>query len=129
MWRKRMVIDEVHVMSLNVVSLKELCMKYKLTTKGMKANLRKRILEHLANEKEKSKSVVLPTKQGKWNAASGTTRKTVDDVATMRTAYKGEMRKMDKTTVLTNSKTLAFKKQTPVLKKVQARRNIQAAKK
>jgi len=47
----------------------------------------------------------------------------------MKTDYKGEMGKMDKTTILTSSKTLLFKKQVPVLKKVQARRNIQAAKK
>jgi len=129
MWHERMLVNEVNVMSFNVVSLKELCLKYKLTTEGMKASLRNRILEHLKLEKEKPKSVVLPIKQGKWNAASGTTMKTVDDVTSIKSVYKGEMGQMDKTTILTNSKTLLFKKQMPVLKKVQARRKIQATKK
>jgi len=124
-----MLVDEVNIMSLNVVSLKELCLKYNLITRGLKASLRNRILEHLKLEKEKPKSVVLPIKQGKWNAASGTTIKNVDDVTSMKTVYKVEMGKMDKTTILTNSKALLFKKQMPVLKKVQARRNIQATKK
>jgi len=117
MWRKRTLVDEVHVMSLNVVSLKELCLKYKLTTKGMKANLRNRILEHL--------------KLGKYaqNTASETTNKTDDDVDSTKTVDKDEMRKMDKTTVVKNSKTLAFKNRMPVLKKVHARRNNQATKK
>jgi len=125
MWRKRTLVDEAHVMSLNVVSLKELCLQYKLTTKGMKANLRNRILEHL--------------KLGKYaqSAASETTKKTVDDVVSMKTADKGEMRKVDKATVVKNSTTtvgknsttLGFKNRMPVLKKVQARRNNQAIKK
>jgi len=129
MWHNNLLVNEVNVMSLNVVSLKELCLRYKLTTEGMKATLRNRVLEQLKLEKEKPKSVVLPTKQGKQNAASGTTMKTVDDIPSLKTDYKGEIGKMDKTTILTSSKTLLFKKQVPVLKKVQARRNIQAAKK
>jgi len=65
MWHETMLVNEVNVMSFNVVSLKELCLKYKLATEGMKANLRNRILEHLKLEKEKPKSVGWPTKQGK----------------------------------------------------------------
>jgi len=41
------VIDEKHVMSLKVVGLKELCTKFKLSSKGKKAVLQDRILEHL----------------------------------------------------------------------------------
>jgi len=45
--RKKLVIDEKHVMSLKVVGLRKLCAKYKLAKKGRKAALQDRILEHL----------------------------------------------------------------------------------
>jgi len=45
--RKKLVINEEHVMSLKVVGLKKLCTKYKLTKGGRKAVLQDRILEHL----------------------------------------------------------------------------------
>jgi len=131
MWRKKMVIDEAYVMSLTVVSLKKLCLQYKLTTKGMKANLRNRILEHLKLGKydQGPKSVVMPTKQGKLNVASRTTVKTVDDVISRKKASNVGLMKTDKIAVVTTSKAFAFKKQVSVLKKVEAQRNIQLTKK
>jgi len=45
--RKKVVINEEHVMSLKVVDLKKICKKYKLSQKGKKAVLQDCILEHL----------------------------------------------------------------------------------
>lgn len=45
--RKKLVINEEHVMSLRVVDLKKLCTKYKLAKRGRKVILQDRILEHL----------------------------------------------------------------------------------
>jgi len=61
------LIDEAYVMSLTVVSLKRLCSKYKLTSKGIKGNLRNRLFEHLHLGKyaQEGKSTKVSTKQGK----------------------------------------------------------------
>jgi len=61
--RKKLVIDEKHVMSLKVVGLKKLCKKYKLPQRGRKTNLQDRILEHLQLGKYARAVEVKPIKQ------------------------------------------------------------------
>jgi len=45
--RKKVIVNEKHVMSRTVAGLKELCHRYKLSKKGKKADLQNAVLEHL----------------------------------------------------------------------------------
>jgi len=45
--RKKVIIDTAHVMQLKLEGLKKLCAKHKLSKQGRKAELQKRILQHL----------------------------------------------------------------------------------
>jgi len=68
--RKKLVIDEDHVMSLKVVGLRKLCTKYKLAKKGRKAELQDRILEHLQLGKYAVVASVEPTEESELETAS-----------------------------------------------------------
>jgi len=68
--RKKLVIDEDHVMSLKVVGLRKLCTKHKLAKKGRKAELQDRILEHLQLGKYAVVASVEPTEESELETAS-----------------------------------------------------------
>jgi len=67
---RQKLVDEEHVMSLTVPGLKKLCKKYKIPTRGLKADLQEAVLEHLnlgkyepaAAKKEGTESKVNPGK-------------------------------------------------------------------
>jgi len=68
--RKKLVIDEKHVMSLKVAGLKKLCAKYKLAKTGRKAALQDRILEHLQLGKYEAVAEVEPTEESELETTS-----------------------------------------------------------
>jgi len=68
--RKKLVIDEKHVMSLKVAGLKKLCAKYKLAKTGRKAALQDRILEHLQLGKYAVVAEAEPTEESELETAS-----------------------------------------------------------
>jgi len=68
--RKKLVIDEDHVMSLKVVGLRKLCTKHKLAKKGRKAALQDRILEHLKLGKYAVVAEAEPTEESELETAS-----------------------------------------------------------
>lgn len=70
--RKKLVIDEEHVMSLKVVDLRKLCMKYKLAKKGRKAALQNRILEQLQLGKYAKQVEAEPKEESEMETAQTT---------------------------------------------------------